>query len=259
MPSVPPESARSSRDNAGPLRPHPLLERYYESEPERRRRLTSWFDASAPAYDWISQLMSFGSSRWYRQRALDRAGLDAGMPSLDVACGTGISTGPARSIVGDEAPVVGLDPSFGMLEEARAREGLPLVRSIAEALPFADGSFDFLAMGYALRHVSDLRPTFREFHRVLRPGGILLILEITPPTSRLGRYLLKLYLRRLVPLAMRIGRGGKVGQELMEYYWDTIEACVPPATITSALAEAGFAESDRHVELGIFSEYRATA
>lgn len=203
--------------------------------------------------------MSFGSSRWYRRRALERAGLVAGMRSLDVACGTGISTEPARSIVGEEVPVVGLDPSFGMLGQGMGRDGIRLVRSVAETLPFATESFDFLSMGYALRHVSDLRPTFQEFQRVLRPGGVLLILEITPPASRMGRHVLKLYLRRLVPMAMRLGRGGKVGQELMEYYWDTIEACVPPETIVSALAEAGFEECDRHVELGIFSEYRATA
>jgi demethylmenaquinone methyltransferase/2-methoxy-6-polyprenyl-1,4-benzoquinol methylase len=258
-PSIPPTRAQSCVGDAAPLRPHPPLDRYYESEPERRRRLTEWFDASAPAYDWISQVLSFGSNRRYRRRALERAGLVAGMRALDVACGTGISTKPVRSIVGKGAPVVGLDPSFGMLEKGMGREGILLVRSVAESLPFAGGSFDFLAMGYALRHVSDLRPTFREFHRVLRPGGVLLILEITPPASRIGGYFLRLYLRRLIPLTMRLGRGGKVGQELMEYFWETIEACVPPATIMSALAEAGFADCDRYLELGIFSEYRAIA
>ena len=242
-----------------PLPPHPPLDRYYGSETERRQRLTTWFDASAHAYDWISQLMSFGSSRWYRRKALERAGLAAGMRALDVACGTGISTGPVRSIVGDEELVVGLDPSFGMLAEARRRGDSRLVRSVAEAIPFAPGSFDFLGMAYALRHVPDLRATFVELHRALRPGGRLLILEITAPSSRLTRWLLKLYLRGVIPLAMRLGRGGRKGQELMKYYWDTIEACVPATTILAALAKAGFEGCERYVELGVFSEYRAVA
>ncbi|HVS03052.1 MAG TPA: class I SAM-dependent methyltransferase [Thermoanaerobaculia bacterium] len=255
-PSSPP-SVSSRRDAATPLRPHPPLTRYYRSEQERRQRLARWFDATAPAYDWMTQLLSFGSGRWYRRQALERAGLAAGMRVLDVACGTGISTQPARGLAGDGAPVIGLDPSFGMLRQSRQRDGGLVTRAVAEALPFADQSFDFLAMGFALRHVPDLRQTFREFHRVLRPGGRLLILEITPPPSRLAGGCLKLYLRHLVPLAVRLGRGGRHRQELLEYYWDTIEGCVPPATILGELAAAGFAQPERHAELGIFSEYRA--
>lgn len=240
------------------LRPHPLLKRYYGTEDERRRRLDRWFDATAPAYDWISQVMSFGSSRWYRRRAMVRAGLEAGMELLDVACGTGISTAPAAEIVGEAGGVVGLDPSFGMLRQARRAGQTHLVRAIGERLPLADASFDFLTMSYALRHVADLRGTFREFCRVLRPGGTVLILEITPPASRLGRVTLKLYMKYLVAFVARFGPGGRDGRELMEYYWDTIEACVPPATILETLETAGFAGCDRYRELGIFSEYRGT-
>ena len=120
-----------------------------------------------------------------------------------------------------------------------------------------NGRFDMLTMGYALRHVADLRTTFREYLRVLKPKGKLLLLEITPPPSRLSHALLKLYLGRLMPLLARFGHGGRASRELMEYYWDTIESCVPPAVILEALAGAGFRQAERHVEMKIFSEYTA--
>jgi demethylmenaquinone methyltransferase / 2-methoxy-6-polyprenyl-1,4-benzoquinol methylase len=240
-----------------PLRPHPALGRYYGSEGERRQRLARWFDGSAASYDRICQVMSFGSGHWYRRQALLRAGLEPGMSALDVACGTGVLAAHARELVGEHGSVLGLDPSTGMLLQARRRGVARLVRGVAEALPLAAGSFDFLSMGYALRHVPDLRVTFEEYRRALRPGGRLLILEITPPATQLRFRLLKLYLRRVVPLFARLGGGGRGSQELMEYYWDTVESCVPPPVILAALEQAGFAEVARRVELGIFSEYTA--
>jgi demethylmenaquinone methyltransferase/2-methoxy-6-polyprenyl-1,4-benzoquinol methylase len=92
---------------------------------------------------------------------------------------------------------------------------------------------------------------------VLKPGGHLLILEVTPPTSRLAFRLLKLYLRTLVPVMAGFGRGGRASRELMEYYWDTIEMCVPPRVILDGLEAAGFSRVSRYVANGIFSEYTA--
>jgi demethylmenaquinone methyltransferase / 2-methoxy-6-polyprenyl-1,4-benzoquinol methylase len=204
-------------------------------------------------------LRLFGSGAWYRRQALARAGLAPGQAVLDVACGTGVLSKGARALVGESGRVLGLDASFGMLLRAREHGIRPLARGLAEALPFADASFDLLSMGYALRHVGDLRTTFREYRRVLRPGGRLLLLEITPPSSRRARGALRFYLRRIAPGLARIGRRGAEARELMEYYWDTIETCQPPDVILACLGEAGFAGAERHVELGIFSEYRATA
>jgi demethylmenaquinone methyltransferase/2-methoxy-6-polyprenyl-1,4-benzoquinol methylase len=241
------------------LRPHPLLTRYYADEAERRQRVGSWFDEAAPDYDWINQALSFGSGAWYRKQALLRAGLAAGMSALDAGSGTGVVAAQAQSIVGPAGRVAALDPSLGMLGHATRRGVRLRVRGVAEALPFASGRFDFLSMGYALRHVPDLHATFREYRRVLKPGGRLLILEVTPPSSRLAFRLLKLYLRKLVPLLAGLGRGGRASRELMEYYWDTIEMCVPPQVILDGLAAAGFSQAGRNVESGIFSEYTATA
>src|SRR6202012_2390321 len=96
------------------------------------------------------------------------------------------------------------------------------------------------SMGYALRHVSDLRMAFREFHRVLKPGGRLCILEITRPDSAPARAVLRAYMRGVVPFAARLVARDREMPKLMRYYWDTIEACVAPGFILAALQEAGF-------------------
>ncbi len=238
-----------------PVAPHPVLTEYYRDEAGRRRRVDQLFDASARHYDWINRLMSLGSGHRYRRDALLRAGLAPGMRLLDVGSGTGAIALLGQEIVGVSGEVVALDPSTGMLEIARAAGVLHTVPGCAESLPFADAGFDFLTMGYALRHVADLQISFVEFRRVLQPGGRLLILEITRPAPGLGYRFLRFYLRTLVPLLTRLLRRSPEAQTLMRYYWETIEHCVPPATILAALEAAGFEQVRREVQLGIFSEY----
>lgn len=247
----------STEKSGGSLPPHPLLTRYHADEQERRRQVNRWFDHSAAGYDFIAQMMSLGSGNRYRRQVLVREGLGEGMSLVDIACGTGVLTVHAQQIVGAGGLVIGLDPSRGMLQEAHGRGAGRLVRAVAEALPLGSESFDFLSMGYALRHVADLHETFREYRRVLKPGGKVLILEITPPASRASFHLLKLYLGRVIPLVARLGRGGRGSQDLMKYYWDTIEHCVAPQVILAALETAGFSRATRRVEMGILSSYTA--
>lgn len=239
------------------MRPHPLLERYHASESERVRTLRRWFDENATHYDRISQALSLGSGNWYRRRVLERLELQAGASVLDVACGTGVLSWSAQGLLGSGCRVVGLDPSLGMLQVARSRGVRDLVCARAERLPFEDGTFDCVLMGYALRHVEDLDRTFSEFRRVLTPAGKLLILEITAPESRWGRRVLSAYLGGVVPLFARWH--GKSAQELFRYYWDTIDQCVAPGEILEALERNGFVSAERYAELGIFSEYHARA
>ncbi|MGH8502679.1 MAG: class I SAM-dependent methyltransferase [Gammaproteobacteria bacterium] len=238
--------------------PHPVLTRFYRREQERQTRVNAMFDAAAGHYDHIERLMSFGTGRHYRREALARAGVRNGMRVLDVGCGTGLLATQAAAITGP-GRVVAIDPSIGMLNRARVR-GAPLaVRGVGEALPFADHSFDVISMGYALRHVADLQRTFREFRRVLKPGGVVLMLEITPPASRPAYALLKVYLKYLIPAAVRLARRSREAGALMSYYWATIEECVPPASILDALRRAGFERAERRVEIGIFSAYTAVS
>ena len=209
----------------------------------------------------LGRILGFGAGLWYRGQALERAGRRTGRRVVDVGVGTGLVAREAVRIVGDASLVVGVDPSPGMMKNAKVPPGVVLVEGRAEAIPFPDAHFEFLSMGYALRHISDLSVAFQEFHRVMKPGGKLCILEITCPASRWGRFLLKIYMKRLVPMvALVVGRK-KNTRLLWRYYWDTIEACVAPAQVVAALNAAGFTNVRRHIEtkgLSILAEYQAT-
>lgn len=250
-------SARDSgRDEALP--PHPTLGQYYREDAARPGYIRRLFDASARDYDRISAVMSFGTDKRYRREVLLREGLTGGMSMLDVACGTGLVSGPATEIAGPAGRVVSLDPSPGMLGEAvrQGRTRYPML-GMAEQLPFADDSFDFLCMGFALRHVADLKVAFEEYKRVLTPGAKLLLLEITPPATKASYPFFKFYLKSIIPFITRISTGNREAESLMSYFWDTVEQCVPPPTILSALAEVGFAQVGRRTEARMFSEYTA--
>ncbi len=237
--------------------PHRPLTDYYAGEADRAGWIRRLFDRTAPDYDRMERAMALGSGSRYRRRALARAGLAPGMRVLDIGTGTGLTAREAAALVGPTGSVVGVDPSSGMMECAHVPAGVRLVRGTAEAIPAPPGMGDFISMGYALRHVADLTAAFGEFFRVLAPGGRLGLLEITAPEGRLPRMLLKAYLHRLVPLMARLLGTHPDMPELMRYYWDTIEACAAPQVICESLRRAGFVGVSRHVELGIFSEYRA--
>ncbi len=238
--------------------PHALLHDYYHSDADRRRFIRGIFDDTAGDYDRVDRLLAFGSGSWYRRQALLRAGLRPGMQVLDVATGTGLVAREIQRILGGNGALIGLDPSPGMMGAAGRPLHVPRVQGRAEFLPFADRSFDFLSLGFALRHLDDLMGVFREFHRVMKPGGRLLLLEITQPQGRVAGAFMRWYMRRLVPLASRLVARHRDTPRLYEYYWDTIEACAPPARVLATLSAAGFTQPDRHVELGMFSEFRAS-
>ena len=242
------------------MRPHDSISNRYTDDVGKRTFVQDLFNRGAPHYDRIGRIGFFGSGHWHRRRALERAGLQPGMDALDVACGTGAVTRAAVEILAGRGRVCGVDPSDGMLAEARKSvTGAEFKIGQAEALPFPDASFDFLSMGYALRHVADLSRTFAEYHRVLRLGGRLLILEISRPKTRLGLVLARLYFRDVLPGLSWLITGSHDARTMMSYYWETIDACVPPDAILQALQGAGFQDVERQVELGIFSAYTARA
>lgn len=235
--------------------PHPPLTSYYRDPSDREQYVRDIFDETAPWYDWTCRLLSFGSGDWYRAEAVKRIGLQPGMKLLDLASGTGVVARAAARVTGDPKSIVGADPSIGMLTSGATSSAK--VQTPAERLPFADASFDRITIGFAMRHFADLSVVFSECRRVLKPGGKLLILEITAPESRIARAFLGAYMGKLAPLIIRVRTGSARTAELFRYYWETTRDCVRPDVILDAMRDAGFADVRRNVEMAIFSEYSA--
>lgn len=241
-----------------PLPPHGPLRGYYGSDATRHDYVIDLFDRSAEHYNTIEKLFLNGGLA-YRRFGLWRAGLRRGMKVLDVAIGTAAVARGAVKLVGPEGRVFGVDPSSGMLGQARKVFRGPLTRGVAEQLPFADCSFDFVTMGIALRHVSDLRATFRQYLRVLKPGGRLWILEGHVPRSAFGQKLTRFVWARAIPGMTLLSTRSREAKLLMDYYWDTVEQCVPPEAIVEALQGAGFEQARFQLVVpGAFCEYTGT-
>lgn len=239
-----------------PVAPHAPLTKYYADPAKREKYVRDLFDETAPWYEWASSFLSFGSGGWYRLEALRRAGLGEGMKLLDLATGTGPVARAAAELTKDPRTIVGIDPSIGMLRSGQTDSAK--VQAPAESLPLRSASVDRISIGFAMRHFADLDVVFRECHRVLKPGGKLLIMEITAPESRIARAFMGLYMGKIAPAVIRMRTGNARTAEVFTYYWETTRDCVRPNVILDALRNAGFAEANRGVALGIFSEYVGT-
>lgn len=158
------------------------------------------FDRIAGVYDRMNSVMTAGMHHRWRDRAVDLALLGPGDRALDVATGTGDLAAALERRVGPRGEVVGSDFSEGMLERARAKA--PHVRfdwGDALALPYADDTFDAVTVGFGVRNFADLPRGLAEMVRVARPGGRVVVLEITTPQRPPLSWFFGLWFDRVVP------------------------------------------------------------
>ncbi len=169
--------------------------------PDKADRVRQMFDAIAPRYELVNSVFSGGlDSRW-RRAAVAKADVRPEDDVLDIACGTGDF---ARTFAkAGPRSVLGCDFSHEMLALARSGtdDSIGWCEADALALPFDDGSFSITSCAFGVRNFQDLGAGLGEMHRVLRPGGRLVILEFTRPRRRIIRYLYELYATKFMPLA----------------------------------------------------------
>jgi demethylmenaquinone methyltransferase / 2-methoxy-6-polyprenyl-1,4-benzoquinol methylase len=237
--------------------PHPPLKSHYENSEAKLEFVKRLFNCGAKYYDFVENWGSFQTGAWYRRNALQRHGLRPGQHLLDVACGTGLVATQAMKILGNAENITCLDPSEGMLAVARKKLAARFLCAYAEQIPLPDDSFEFLTMGYALRHVVNLEEAFREYRRVLAPGGKLLILEITKPARPISGFLFRAYFGHLLPFLALVFTRSRDARDMVQYYWETMDACVLPARVLEAMESSGLREVKCNTRYEVFTEYTA--
>jgi demethylmenaquinone methyltransferase/2-methoxy-6-polyprenyl-1,4-benzoquinol methylase len=196
-----------------------MSQSYYVPGEQRALKVNELFAGIARRYDLLNDLQSLGLHRRWKGRLIRLAGPRPGLRALDVCCGTGDL---ARALARGGADTVGLDFSDAMLDVAAERRRaersvLRFVRGDAQRLPFGDGSFDIVTVGYGLRNLASWEAGVREMQRVARPGGRLLVLDFGKPDNSLWRGLYFGYLRFFVPLlGWAFGGSGRAYAYILE-------------------------------------------
>lgn len=214
---------------------------FFDPGEHRAARVKDLFARIAPRYDLINDLQSLGLHRRWKRRLVELARPEPRLAALDVCCGTGDL---ALALARRGATVTGLDFAEPMLAIARHRgaetSDLPerprFVPGDAQQMPFPDGAFDIVTVGYGLRNLTDWRAGLREMCRVARPGGRLLALDFGKPQNRLWRRLYFGYLRCFVPaLGLLVaGSAGAYG-----YILESLKHYPAQAGVEAAMRELG--------------------
>jgi demethylmenaquinone methyltransferase/2-methoxy-6-polyprenyl-1,4-benzoquinol methylase len=199
------------------------------------------FDRIAGVYDPLNSAMTAGLHHRWRARAVDAAAVGPGDSALDVCCGTGDLTLELARRIGPSGRVVGSDFSERMLDLARRKDPGPGAASTrfewADALELAydDETFDAVTVGFGVRNLADLPKGIRELTRVLKPGGRLVVLEITQPTRPPLSTFFSIWFDRIVPLL-----GTLAGDSAAyNYLPESVKRFPPPAGLAAIMDGAG--------------------
>jgi len=210
---------------------------------DKARRVRGVFDSVASNYDLMNDLMSAGTHRLWKRFTLGLANLRPGQRALDVAGGTGdLAAGLARQ-VGERGLVVLTDINAAMLAQGRDRlinagltANLAYVQANAERLPFPDGSFDCITIGFGLRNVTDKGAALAAMRRALKPGGQLLVLEFSQPRAPGLKPLYDAYSFRVLPLIGRFVAGDEASYR---YLAESIRRHPDQETLLKMMQAAG--------------------
>ncbi|KRS20184.1 ubiquinone biosynthesis methyltransferase UbiE [Alishewanella sp. WH16-1] len=208
------------------------------------------FHSVAAKYDIMNDVMSMGIHRLWKRFTIDCSGVRPGQQVLDLAGGTGDITALFSKRVGPTGKVVLADINESMLNVGRDKlrdlglvTNIEFVQANAEALPFADNSFDIVSIGFGLRNVTDKDAALRSIFRVLKPGGRLLVLEFSKPQSEVLSKAYDLYSFRILPFMGQLIANDK---ESYQYLAESIRMHPDQETLKQMMQDAGFAEVSYH-------------
>ncbi|EIW88296.1 ubiquinone/menaquinone biosynthesis methyltransferase [Alishewanella agri BL06] len=208
------------------------------------------FHSVAAKYDIMNDVMSMGIHRLWKRFTIDSSGVRPGQQVLDLAGGTGDITALFSKRVGPTGKVVLADINESMLNVGRDKlrdlglvTNIEFVQANAEALPFADNSFDIVSIGFGLRNVTDKDAALRSIFRVLKPGGRLLVLEFSKPQSEVLSKAYDLYSFRILPFMGQLIANDK---ESYQYLAESIRMHPDQETLKQMMQDAGFAEVSYH-------------
>lgn len=226
--------------------------------PARSLYVSRIFGRIAPRYDLMNTLMTLGRDRHWRYMTAMLAAVPQGGLALDLGTGSG---GLALALASLGCRVVGVDFCQPMMQIARGKVAsaagarVSLAAGDALHLPFPQGTFDCITAGFALRNLADLGQGLVEAHRVLRSGGRLVSLELTPPRSRVSRWLHSLYAHRYVPLLGRMVAGDG---DAYAYLPASVDSFPDSEALRQAMLEVGFERvSFRTLGLGMVAIHLA--
>ncbi|MRR58445.1 MAG: bifunctional demethylmenaquinone methyltransferase/2-methoxy-6-polyprenyl-1,4-benzoquinol methylase UbiE [Deltaproteobacteria bacterium] len=226
---------------------------------KKGKNIREMFSSIAPRYDLLNRLLSLGTDVRWRRAAVSRIRCRNGGQVLDIATGTGDMALAAAAVTDASIRIVGVDFCGAMVEIAAAkiavsehRDKIGLGIASCESLPFRDDTFDSATIAFGIRNVVDRDLGLREILRVLKPGGLLVVLEFSTPRSRLFKTVYHGYFRRVLPAI-----GGLFSDAgAYRYLPDSVSEFPNQETFADMLARAGFGNVGRFdLTLGIVTVF----
>lgn len=226
----------------------------------KKSQVSKMFNRIASSYDLLNRVTSMGIDVIWRRRAIAELDPEKHRKVLDVATGTADVALEIRRQIPDIEQIIGLDISAEMLvfgREKIARKGwedqITLVEGDSEDLPFEDNTFDAVTVAFGVRNFEHLAQGLKEIHRVLRPGGKLVVLEFSHPTAFPIKQLFNIYFKYILPA---IGRVISKDKKAYQYLYESVQAFLNQEAFLEQLSQLGYKSNKcRSLTFGISSLY----